>query len=516
VSADPVAAPPVAASRSARLAAFGFVSAVFALPVLLVRWPPILDIAQQMDQIHLFARALEPLQDTYEIQWLAPNKLSYALLALADRLGGATWGPRLGIVFCLVAMLAAIHLLGATRRRPLAGAVLGSVFVLATPFYGGFLNFVVGGLGLWWWLRELGSERALGDAGWRLFVRALAGGFLLYLCHALWLAAGFGLTLVSPWMTAPEGGVRERKWLRVLGWRVAGLAPWLAWTLVWLVATANPDKPFTYSYVVTPWMRLLDPAGLARQLLGGVVGPAEPVVLLALGLWVAAALLGARGRPLLGSDRVLLAAAGAFLVAGLLLPDIAGETQLFARRWMPWAGICVVLAAPGPNLSRSLKIGFSLAVVAGLAAATFNIWRHYEEEELRGFPEALAAVPDHSRLLSLDYYLYSPRFWGPPFFQLAAYAQLDRDVELGFSFAELRSSLVVYRERLRKRPWTRALEVQPDHVKERDFRFFDYVLIHLPEALQPNVPRKFPALEKVAGRGSWALYRVVFDRVRGY
>ena len=481
-----------------------------------MRWPPILDIAQQVDQIGIFAQALDPLQDTYEIQWLAPNKLSYPLLALADRLGGATWGPRLGIVLCLIAMLAAIHLLGATFRRPLAGSVLASVFVLATPFYGGFLNFVVGGLALWWWLRELGSERALAGPGWKLFTRALVGGFLLYFCHALWLAAGIGLTLVSPWMRAPEGGVRHPGRSRALGWRLAGLAPWVAWTVAWLIATANPDKPLTYVYVIAPWRRLLDPTGWTRQLLGGVVGPAEPAVVLALALWVAVALLGARRERLLGSHRLLLVAAGTFLVAGLLLPDVAVETQLLARRWMPWAGICLLLAVPAPKLSRPLKAAFSLVVVAGLAAATFNIWRHYEQEELRGFPEALAAVPDHSRLLSLDYYLYSPRFWGPPFFQLAAYAQLDRDVQLGFSFAELRSSLVVYRNRLRKRPWTRALEVQPDHVQERDFRFFDYVLIHLPEALQPNVPRKFPALEKVAGQGSWALYRVVFERVRGY
>ena len=355
---------PAAASPAERVAAFGFVSVVFSLPVLLVRWPPILDVAQQIDQIRLFAQALDPLQDTYEIQWLAPNKLSYPLLALADRLGGATWGPRLGIVFCLIAMLAAIHLLGATFRRPLAGSVLASVFVLATPFYGGFLNFVVGGLGLWWWLRELGSERALTGPGWKLFTRALLGGFLLYFCHALWLAAGFGLTLVSPWMRAPESGVRHPGRSRALGWRLAGLAPWVAWTVAWLIATANPDKPLTYVYVIAPWRRLLDPTGWTRQLLGGVVGPAEPAVVLALALWVAVALLGARRERLLGSHRLLLVAAGTFLVAGLLLPDVAVETQLLARRWMPWAGICLLLAIPAPKLSRPLKAAFSLVVVA--------------------------------------------------------------------------------------------------------------------------------------------------------
>jgi hypothetical protein len=506
----------VPVSRRARLAAFGAVSVLFSLPVLLVRWPPILDVAQQMEQIRLFVRALRPLQDTYEIQWLTPNKLSYLLLALADRIGGAHWGPRLAIVFCLVALLASIHLLGATFHRPLAGVVLASVFALSSPYYGGFLNFVVGGLAFWWWLRELASERGESDPAAKLFSRALLGGFALYLCHALWLAAGLGLTLLSPWMHRRPGAGAARRRFVTVAWRIAGLAPWVAGTVAWLLATEDPERPFTRSYVVAPWLRLLLPSNWSHQLLGGVVGPTEPLVLIVIGLWMAIALAGARREPLLGCHRALLVAAAAFLIAGVLLPDIAGQTQLFARRWWPWLGVCLLLAAPEPRISRRLRAVFPWVVVAGLSVATINIWRTYEREELHGFAQALAAVPDHSRLLSLDYFLYSPRFWGPPFFQLAAYAQLDRDVELNFSFAELRSSLVVYREHLRKRPWTRALEVQPDHLKERDLRFFDYALIHLPAALQPNVPRKFPALEKVAGEGDWALYRIVFDRVRGY
>ncbi len=127
-------------------------------------------------------------------------------------------------------MLAAIHLLGATFRRPLAGSVLASVFVLATPFYVGFLNFVVGGLALWWWLRELGSERALDGPGWKLFTRLSSVGS----CSTSATLSGsppvLGLTLVSPCMRAlgrAASGTRDVS--RALGWRLAGLAPWVAW-----------------------------------------------------------------------------------------------------------------------------------------------------------------------------------------------------------------------------------------------------------------------------------------------
>ena len=491
----------------ARIGLYLAVAAALALPILLVRWPPILDLPQQMDQLRLFARALDPTQDAYRIQWLSPNKSSYPLLAVAWAVGGARWGPRFGLLLCVLAMLAAIHLLGATFRRPLPQAALASVFVLSSPTYGGFLNFLVGALACWWWLGELGSEPSVRRNGRKLAARAFLGGLLLYLGHAVWLAAGVGLTVVSAWMH-PRAAVSAHAAWRAVGWRMLGLLPWIVGTAVWLRVSAGPGEPATWSYLISPVERIAEPGRWPMLLLGGLRGPVEPILLAAVAIWAAACLIRNRDRPRLGMHRALSIAGAAFLIAGILLPDILGESQLFARRWIPWAGVCLVLALPDPALRKSFSRLLPGAVVAALALATLQVWRAYDTDELRGFEPALAAVPDHCRLLSLDFVLYSPRLWGPPYFQLGSYAQLDRDVELGFSFAQLRSSLVVLRPELRNRPWTWGLEVQADRLKPSDLRYFDYVLIHLPETLQANVPRKLPALERVAGRSTWMLCRV--------
>ena len=54
-----------------------------AAPALLVTFPPITDLPQQLAQIPLAAEAISGTAPDYTVQWWTPNKLSYPLLALA-------------------------------------------------------------------------------------------------------------------------------------------------------------------------------------------------------------------------------------------------------------------------------------------------------------------------------------------------------------------------------------------------------------------------------------------------
>src|SRR5512143_2202321 len=76
---------------------FAAALALAALPVATVRYPPILDLPQQLAQIDLAGRALGAEASVYRIQWWQPDKVAYPLLALARFAGGEAWGPRLAV-----------------------------------------------------------------------------------------------------------------------------------------------------------------------------------------------------------------------------------------------------------------------------------------------------------------------------------------------------------------------------------------------------------------------------------
>lgn len=93
--------------------------------------------------------------------------------------------------------------------------------------------------------------------------------------------------------------------------------------------------------------------------------------------------------------------------------------------------------------------------------------------------------------------------------KLLAYAQALKGDEINFSFAEHRSSVVVYKKP-RYHPFTAALEWEPRRFSARDLEYFDYILVGGIEEEQARLQR-IPSLKLVQPKGLWRLYRILHN-----
>ena len=474
------------------------VASLLDLPVACARYPPVLDLPQLVAQIPLLESALAGSK-SLQIQWLAPDKIGYLPLAAGWWLGGATLGPRLGLVFAIVLSVLAVFVLARRLGAPVEHGALASVFVLSRPLHVGLLNFTVGMLPFFLWIDEL--RRPFPGSTWRRsVVRAFVFGWILYFSHALLLASAAGLTLVA--------GIRRRPDWHGLTARLLGLAPSFTAATVWYLHIAQAGWRSHPHWILSPLQRLSEPRVWRLYLLGSVQGWEEPLILLALLTWAALCLAGRRGlrdhpRPALPWRFV-----GCMLIVAWLGPEGVGDTFFFAQRWVPLAAILALLALPRARIRRGLAAAFALVVVLAWSATVSAAWRRFDREEMSGFREALAAIPVRAHLLTLDYLRISPRFFVLPFFQMGAYAQLERGADPASSFADLPTSPVVYRPLPREVPWTRRLENFPLALRKGDLRYFDQLLLHADLNTRDRLVERFSGLAVVAGKDSWWLLSI--------
>ena len=205
------------------------------------------------------------------------------------------------------------------------------------------------------------------------------------------------------------------------------------------------DSATTWGHTL---LQRLHPGWLLGSALGGLHGGVEPALTAILIAWLGLGWWQSResGEPGRRVDRDLALAGLLFLAAAFALPSVHQHTIFFASRWVPIAAVLLVLACPPPRLRPFLELGFPLLLVAGLSAATTATWIAFEDEELDGFPEALARLPAEPRVLGLDFVRTSERIRDFPYYHLYAYAQVLRGGELNRPFANEASSLVVYRD----------------------------------------------------------------------
>jgi hypothetical protein len=470
--------------------------ALAAVPVVGVRYPPILDLPQQLAQIDLLGRALAEPEGPYRVQWWEPDKIGYPLLALA-RAAGNVWAPRLAVLLTQAAWITAVFALAARRGRAPEQAALATLFLWSGTFYGGFVHFLLGVVALVFWVPELARARPERSFG-RTAAATFLGGLLLWLAHALWLAAGFALV---PLALAARRAPRS-EWAA----RALGLAPLAVASAAWYATFVRSGWDSTL-YFGAPWStRLTSPQHLASVLLGGLRGTVETWIVAALGLWLLAGLATARGRA--GVDRALAALGVTLLLFALAAPESLGATAMFGRRW-GWVGaVCLVLAVPPPEVRPALRGVFALSLVGALSAATFAAWRDFDRSWMAGFERTLARIGAGERVLGLDLVRVVPRLWIHPFFHMSAYAQVERGAEIGYSFAETPSSLVVFARLPAVRGWTPNLHLYPGDLVASDLDHFDWLLVVAPPDLHAALPARFPVLAERGSAGPWRLYRV--------
>ncbi len=463
-----------------------------ALPFLAVDVPPITDLPQQTAQIRLLLETWGG-EETYRVQWWHPNKLGYLPLGLAWLVAPPLAAGRLGVLLIGLSWVAALHWLARATRRPPESAALAAVFFFNHLTYWGLLNFACGlpVFAVWFVLLERSET---GPVGWRAGIRLTAVATLLYWAHVLWLAAGLVWLALSALVRRRPLKAR----LRPLAWS----APVLLLALAWYPHLGRSGFVSETFWGLSPFGRL-HPQWHLNSAFGGLEGKVEPVLALVILGWLLLGLIQTRGA---GVHRGLLASGAMFVAAALCLPGVIQNTIFFASRWLPMGAVLIALGCPRPRLRPVFRKAVPYVALAGLAAATAATWIDFEARELDGLHESLAAVPAGERVLGLDFVRTSERIKGFPYYHLYAYAQVMHGGELAHSFANLGSSLVVFRDLPREFPWTEALDWRARRVRRSDVDHFGHLLIFGP----PDAHAPFLADERLtpvtAGR-PWRLYR---------
>jgi hypothetical protein len=469
-------------------------TAALALPLLLTSFPLATDLPQHLSQIHLAGEVLAGRADLLVLNWWAPNNLVYLPLAGLSLVAAPPLSGKLALLLLIAAWVAAHVHLARRLERPVEHAVLASAFVFNVALYWGLLNFLIGWPVFALWL--CASLKPRSRATW---FRLLGLSLLLYASHALWFVMGAAWLAVACLFAGPRS-------VRDAAWRLSALVPVGIVAALWYpsLVAARTGASATPRWLSMPHERLWPPY-LATSMLRGVEGTLEPIFLACVLLWVIVALVTNRGALGWTLDVRLLACAALFLALVLYAPEVYLNTIFFSQRWLPCAAILLLLALPAPRLNRRVVMLAAFALVVAFSGATARIWSLFERTEMTGLDAALVELPEHQRVLGLDFVKTSPLLRGRPFLQTFAYAQAMKGASLSFSWAEHASGIVRYRERP-PRQWTPGLEWFAERVRDDDLRWFDYVLVNASPEFHATIPAK--TLRPVTTDGRWRLYQV--------
>jgi hypothetical protein len=470
---------------------------LIAIPFFSVKFPPITDLPQQSAQIRLFLETIhDPGASPYKIQWFTPYSLSYLALGVSWAIFGPANAGRIAMLLIGALWIISIHFLAARRNRSASAAVLASCFFFNHLIYWGFYSFAIGWpvFVIWTLLLERKESESY---SFEFFVKMILVALLLYLSHILWLLAGLAWLVIQ--------GLVSKVSLKTLFLRILCLAPLVAAVGIWYPMFSGSSMATPPLWFGGPLSRLSF-SWLTDSALGGIYGPAEPIILGASLIWVVIAVIQHRSNLKDSVDWVLLAAAGMFLLMALTLPDKFMNTIRFSHRWVPPAIILLVLAAPTLELSPVLRRAAAFALVAIFCVGVTVMWHAFQKVELSGLRESLDALPEKPQTIGLSMIQSSEFIKGYPFIQMFAYSQVLRGGRLNFSFAEFSPCLVVYKGPFRP-PWTIGLEWMPARAQESDLTYFDFVIFNGTEEMHADMASR-PVLKAVTNAGLWRLYAV--------
>jgi len=482
-----------------RQAAFLFSFVAVGLVLLSARRPPVLDLAQQLDQIRLFGEVLAGERPDLQANLIAPNRLGYVPLGLAYLVASGAALPRLALLLVALAWLAAVHWMTARAEREPEVAVLASTLLLGSSFYAGFFNFLTGFVALAWWHGEMREERRR-----RSFLRILGstlfGVLLLYLSHGLWL-------LVGGFAVATCVLLYRFRLVEFLA-RAAAVLLVVPLALRFAAQLEASGWQTTLEMLVPPDVRLLTPWVAASIAFGGVRGPLELLLFAVLVLWLVLAAITAFRRRGVGVDRFLVIAGSLFLLVAFFSPDNLDRTIFFAWRWGAPGFCALLIGLPRPEVRRHLAVVLACAALLLQSSVSFRAWRAFDREEMSGFEACLGALPERARVLGLDWQINSPRFRVGPYFQMFAWASLEREAEIGFSFADHGSSLVVRRDFSRQSRLGDFLVRNPSYLRPAHLVGYTHVIMHAEEAVAGVYVEQTDLLGRVAGGDHWQLLEV--------
>jgi len=426
-------------------------TALWVLPLWVVRYPPMVDYPQQLALAAILRWYSDParrFRATYELALWTPHGL-FKLLA-----AGLAWVMPLEVAGKLIvsASLLAVGLaaLALCRRsgRPGWYALLALALSYNTVFFWGFVDNLLA-LPL-----ALGGA-ALADAlfdrpfGWRPWLALAAVCLLFYTVHLQVLLLFAGMTA---WLALCRWPRRE-DWRRLAGW-LSALLPGVAACLMVMAygvlrTPAEVISEYERRMRSAPPLRLPVPVKLAR--LPGLLFGAYPdrtawVLLGLLGLAAVLAVLfrspsppgrGGQGvRAFLFRTR-FATLAGWLALLYLILPEFRGG-YLIAERIAPLAAMLAVVALPPPRPERRrLVAAVVAAVVVFQFGQTLSAFLRFRGESA-GLAELLAGTQPGENLAGLIFERRSAGWRGiPVYLHFPAYYQVRNGGRILFSFAEL-------------------------------------------------------------------------------
>jgi hypothetical protein len=386
-------------------------------------------------------------------------------------------------------------------RRPVWMAALLGMSFFHFAMYWGFYSFLLGQAVFFWALawayKEPETRRphveVLGSA---------ALGVLLYGSHVLWWAVAVGCMGLG----TLRGGWRWR-------WRWLGLLPSVVLVGLWWGMWGHLEQTQRILWG-WPWMMRLSPSYMAHFSMGAVQGWLEPLylggVIGCVGLGIAQALRD-KAEPNASPwvDRRLLVCAAVLWAFVLVLPSTYQRTAFLGERWMP--SVFVLFALAWRPLGLTTRLRFVLPSLAWLACVGFVgwtawIWQNVERNEYSGMHAVLRTLPPQPTVLGID--LGRRSAWlkiHRPFLQGFAYAQVTHGGRLNDSFAEIPSSLVLFRSSRRK-PWTEGLGWYPQRLQMSDLTHFSHVVVFASDAQHRAFSLRW-SLSPLTHKGRWRLYR---------
>ncbi len=482
----------------------GFVLAATIVPFLCVHFIPATDLPQHLSQIRLFWETLNGAHgNDLVVNWFSPNILVYLFIAILWKLFPPVAAGKVAMMLIAVAWVLSVFQLARKRGRSFSAAALASIFVFNRSLYWGFATFLVGWPFFVLWLCLLPSSESERASGWAL-LKLTGCAIALFLCHALWFAAGIAVLAIM--------NFRRRVRFRTWAMHSLAIAPVALYALYWFsrLARMRAVQGFDTAahWGTMPWERFY-PQAFADGFLGGLWGFGETLVLLAAGVWVIASLLRRNGDDKIGIDKELLIVSSLFFIFGFLAPEKYMNTIFFASRWLPVAATLLVLSLPLPAFKPGVRFAFPLFVVVTLSLVTTWQWIRFNDRDLSGLDESLSVIPANSRVLGLDFVKESELIKGRPYLQTFAYAQVLRGGELNFSFSQHESGIIVDTKQYRP-AYTQGLEWNAENVKPQDFRQFDIALINATDA-DHAIFGTFSFLKPLNQEGRWRAYECLTD-----
>jgi hypothetical protein len=245
----------------------------------------------------------------------------------------------------------------------------------------------------------------------------------------------------------------------------------------------------------------------ANAALGRLEGGLESTFITVLAVWIVVVIV-TRWRNLESeTDKPLLVAAVALILAYWMLPWNYMNTIFFSQRWLPCGLTLLLLALPAPGVPRLYGITGGITLTLIFSLATIKAWRDWEGEQMRGFLEAIGTIDKEDRVFAVDMLGGSLYIKGWPGLQLGAYAQALRGCDTNFSFAEHHSGIVQYRAQPPINP-VRQLIWSPYTLRAEHLPGFNKVLINADADVHKLFRRRLSLEPLDNGAETWRLYRI--------